>query len=199
VGNLIEKSKGSGLETWYYTYNQANQLLSVRKTSDGTTNTLTVTYAYDALGNRVKQDEWTSGTGVVTTKSVYVDGQDYLDLTSGNAVQERYIRGDNPNELITRIDGSGNEAWYQTDRLGSVRDIINNSGTDLDSVTYDGYGQIVTQTNSANLGNFSWQGMQDDPNTGLLGTPNRRRRQKVGRKLEEPAPASAGEERCSHV
>jgi RHS repeat-associated protein len=169
VGNLIEKSKGAGLETWYYSYNQANQLLSVRKTSDGTTNTLTVTYAYDAFGNRVKEDEWTSGTGVVTTKSVYVDGQDYLDLTSGNAVQERYIRGDSANELIARIDGSGNEAWYLTDRLGSVRDIINNSGTDLDSVTYSAWGQITTQTNSTNLGNFAWQGMQYDANTVLYG------------------------------
>jgi RHS repeat-associated protein len=170
VGNLSTKSKGAGLEKWYYAYNQNNQLLSVRKTSDGTTNTMTVTYAYDAFGNRVKQDEWVSGGSTTTTKFVFVGDQVYLDLTSGNALQERYIRGDNANELIARIDGSNNEAWYLTDRLGSVRDIINNSGTDLDSVTYSAYGAITTQTNGTNLGNYAWQGMGYDPNSVLYYT-----------------------------
>jgi YD repeat-containing protein len=53
-GNLTQKSKGSGLETWYYGYDSRNQLMSVRQTSDGSTNLLTITYTYDALGHLVK-------------------------------------------------------------------------------------------------------------------------------------------------
>jgi hypothetical protein len=49
AGNMTQKSKGSGLETWYYGYDNANHLTSVRQTSDGSTNLLTVTYTYDVL------------------------------------------------------------------------------------------------------------------------------------------------------
>jgi DNA-directed RNA polymerase specialized sigma24 family protein len=59
-GNLIEKSKGSGLKTWYYTYDNKNELLSVREKSDGSSNVLTLTYTYDAVGNQAEQDQWLS-------------------------------------------------------------------------------------------------------------------------------------------
>ena len=74
AGNLTEKSEGPGLQTWYYTYDNKNHLLSVQETSTGTTNLLTITYTYDALGDQVSQSEWkSSGGGVVTTDHAYDD------------------------------------------------------------------------------------------------------------------------------
>ena len=35
VGNLTQKSKGSGLETVFYTYDNKNRLTNIRDTSDG--------------------------------------------------------------------------------------------------------------------------------------------------------------------
>jgi RHS repeat-associated protein len=167
-GNVSTKSKGTGLEKWYYGYDQDNRLLSVRKTSDGTTNTLTVTYAYDVFGNRVKEDKWVTGGSVVTTKSVNVDGEAYLDLDGSNSVVMRYIRGDGRNELLARIDGSNVVNWYLTDRQGNIRDIIDNSAASQDSITYTAFGDIATQTNSANLGSFGAQGRRFDTGTKLL-------------------------------
>jgi YD repeat-containing protein len=43
AGNIATKSKGTGLETWYYGYDNLNHLQTVRKTSDGSTNTMLVT------------------------------------------------------------------------------------------------------------------------------------------------------------
>jgi len=40
AGNMTQKSKGSGLETWYYNYDNANHLTTIRETSNGTTNIL---------------------------------------------------------------------------------------------------------------------------------------------------------------
>src|SRR5262245_21255514 len=54
-GNTATRSKAGG-EKWYYAWNNAKELTSVRQTSDGTTNLLWVTYTYDALGQKVPED-----------------------------------------------------------------------------------------------------------------------------------------------
>jgi YD repeat-containing protein len=56
AGNLIEKSTDAGRETRYYWYDYRKLVLSVRETSDDSTNP-TVTYTYDAVGNQIQQDE----------------------------------------------------------------------------------------------------------------------------------------------
>ncbi len=125
---MTQKSKGSGLETWYFGYDNINHLTSVRKTSDGTANQLTVTYTYDVFGNRIQEDKWKTGGSTVTTRYAY-DGPDvWADLSAANAVLTRYLHGDAVDQLGARIVANGQPnsgvAWYLTDRLGSVRDLM---------------------------------------------------------------------------
>ena len=95
-GNITEKSKGSGLETWYYGYNQKNMLTSVRETTDGTTNEYTATYTYDALNRRVLESDWQTGVGSSTTRMAYdKDNTLWADLTTSNTLVMRYITGTN--------------------------------------------------------------------------------------------------------
>jgi RHS repeat-associated protein len=46
--------------------------------------------------------------------------------------------------------------------LGSVRDIVNTSGTAIDHIAYDSYGNIVTETNVSNGDRFKYAGMEYD-------------------------------------
>ena len=137
-GNLIEKTKGSGLETWYYTYDNRNRLTQVRETSDGTTNVLTVNYAYDILDRRVSEVDWQSGVGSSTIRYAYDGQQVYADLNGSNVVQTRYLWGDNTDQLLAEIQ-SGTAFYVQTDRLGSVRDLFNGTGL-VDHIEYDVFG-----------------------------------------------------------
>ena len=66
----------------------------------------------------------------------------------------------------TRVAG-GATTWYITDKLGSVEDFVSTSGTVLDHVTYDSFGNIVTQTNASNADRFLFAGMEYDSGTGL--------------------------------
>ena len=79
----------------------------------------------------------------------------------------RYLDGLAVDELRSQTDSSGNIAWYVTDNLGSVTDVVNTSGTDLDHIVYDPYGNIVTQTNATNAVRFGFTGMEFDSTTGL--------------------------------
>jgi RHS repeat-associated protein len=164
-GNLIEKSKGTGQETWYYGYDQKNHLTSVRETTDGTTNELTVTYSYDVFGNMGQQLKWTNTTGLATLHEVYDGSEVYMDLNGSNNLQTTYIRGDQPNQLVARV-ASSTANWYLTDREGSVRDITNASGSVIDAIAYDAFGKVLSQTATTVSGYYGFQGMRMDQDLG---------------------------------
>ena len=68
-GNMTEKSKGTGLETWFYTYDNKGHLLTVNETTNGTTSEMQATYTYDAFGNMVKEVEWQTGVGTYNDRA----------------------------------------------------------------------------------------------------------------------------------
>ena len=174
-GNLTQKSKGSGLETWYYTYDVNNHMLTARDTSNGTSVTYLATYTYDALGRRVEENAWQAGVGTVDTRyALDTQGQVWADLNGSNTVQTRYFWGDGSNQIVARDDvaGGGTVDWYQTDRLGSVRDEFNGTGV-LTHEEYTAFGVIVSETNASAAGAVLWQGLRYNRQTGLNDTPNR--------------------------
>jgi YD repeat-containing protein len=166
-GNQTKKSKGSSAETWTYTYDTRNQLVGIteRSTDGGGTLLFVGTYAYDVFGNRIETDEWTSGTGTVTTKTAYDDqGSAWADLTSGNALQTRYLSRPGSVAPVARI-ASGAAAWLLEDRLGSVRNVVDASGTLISTVVYDGFGNITSETSAANTGKDGFTGLPQNRTT----------------------------------
>jgi hypothetical protein len=66
-----------------------------------------------------------------------------LDGNNGNALLTRRVFLDGVDQPIARVVGTV-VAWYLTDRLGSVRDIANNStGVSIDHLDYDGFGNAT--------------------------------------------------------
>src|SRR5262249_21367885 len=129
-GNVSQKSKGAGQETWNYAWDNADRLTSVRKTSDGSTSTLWETYAYDAEGNLGREERRRAGAGNTTDRHGFDDDNPWADLDGSNALQVRYVFGDGTDQVLTRTVASGANAglWaYLTDNLGSVRDLVNSS------------------------------------------------------------------------
>ena len=77
------------------------------------------------------------------------------------------VNGAVVDELLARTSSGGATAWYLTDKLGSVRDIVSSSGTELDHIVYDSFGNIVSETNASNGDRFKYAGMEYDSTTGL--------------------------------
>jgi RHS repeat-associated protein len=170
-GNLISKSKGSGSSqvTWTYGYDDANQLLSAVQTTGGVT-TLQVTYSYDVFGNRVEEDKTKSGSTTVTRHAFDANGNVWADLNSSNQLLAAYVYGAGTNEVWARVVSAGQPnagvAWYFTDSLGSVRDLIDNNAVVQDQLNYDAYG-VVTETNAAFGDEFGYAGGKYDRDTAL--------------------------------
>jgi len=75
--------------------------------------------------------------------------------------------GDSVDQLFARIFSTGTAAWYLTDRLGSVRDITDNTGAVIDHLNYDGFGNVTSETQPWNGDRFKWTGRELDSETGL--------------------------------
>ena len=100
-------------------------------------------YKYDAWGNRVEQDVtdssgsskaeyaldgWNPAKAGATGQSGW-DTWSQLDGNNNNLLEIRYLNGDAVDQLFARIAGTGGSAyWMLTDRMGSVRDVIDSSG-----------------------------------------------------------------------
>jgi len=168
-GNLVQEvgiatGPDAGL-TWTYTYNNRNQMTSAVETQ-GSTTLETVTYTYDVFGNRIEEDT-TSGSSTQVTRFAY-DGQNiWADLDGNNNLVTRRLFLNTVNSVTARITASGTVAWYLTDRLGSVRVLTDNTGSVIDEINYDAYGNILTQTNPAASDRYLWTGEQFDAVTGL--------------------------------
>jgi RHS repeat-associated protein len=174
AGNLIQKSKGTGQETWYYGYDNRNDLTSIRETSDGTTNTLTVTYTYDVEGKRVKEQDWSTGGSTVETRYTYDGRNIWADLDSSNNLLVRGVLGPG-DQVLTRTVGSGANAgvWaYFTDNLGSVRDLVNWSGQVQDHLDYSGFGVLTESTASVGDG-YAFTGLKEQKAAAVLLADNR--------------------------
>ena len=96
----------------------------------------------------------------------------YADFNGSGTLLTRYVSGPGMvngavvDELLARTSSGGTTAWYLTDKLDSVRDIVSSSGSVLDHVVYDSFGNIVTETNASNGDRFKFAGMEYDSTTG---------------------------------
>ena len=161
-GNMTGETQTSTGDVWTYGYDNRNRMVSAVEKSSGGTTLEQVTYTYDAQNNRIGED--VNGT---QTWTVYDGRNPYADFNGSGTLQERYLYGKAVDEILARTSSGGTTAWYLTDRLGSVRDIVNTSGAVIDHIVYDSYGNVTSETNASNGDRFKYTGREYDAVTGL--------------------------------
>jgi RHS repeat-associated protein len=170
-GNVTTKSKGSGLEAWYYGYDNANRLVSMRQTSDGVTTQVLLTETYDVENHRVQEQRSVSGGSVTTQRFASdLDGNAIADLDGTNAVTARrlFVPGtDTP--LARTVSGGGTGSglsFYVTDWLGSVRDVIDSGGVVRNHLDFTGFG-VRTESDAAWGDRYGFTGREYQQDAGL--------------------------------
>lgn len=148
VGNVLTKTGlENGLTTVYaFTWDFQNRLTEVKKTQNGGSTVLADDhFTYDVFGRRIgKLDK--NGNQVWT---VYDGANPYVDFagTTSLALATRYLYGPGTDQLLASTDANGNNTvWYLTDLQGSVRKVVGDSGSVKASLTYDGFGNIISGT-----------------------------------------------------
>jgi len=151
-GNLISQTNTSTSVTTTYTYDFRDRLTNV--TVGGT---LVATYTYDALNRRIGIDDNGSQTW-----TVYDGTNAYADFNGSGTLKERYLYGPAVDELLARTSSGGATAWYISDKNGSVQEIYDATNGLVDTMIYDSFGQVVTETGASYGDRFKYAGMEYD-------------------------------------
>jgi RHS repeat-associated protein len=143
-GNLLS----DGVYT--YTYDSANHPITIKQ---GTT--LTYTFGYDGLGDRVRQ----TINGITTTYALNLNAGLTQVLADGT---NTYLYG---NGRIAQYAGT-TPSYFLPDALGSVRQLANASGVVTLAKSYQPYGSVMSSVGTA-TSTYGFTGEATD-NTGLV-------------------------------
>ncbi|MDD5680360.1 MAG: hypothetical protein PHI59_03870, partial [Candidatus Omnitrophica bacterium] len=120
-------------KTVTYGYDYENRLISVECGPS------TVIYKCDYLGRRIRKEITVDG-GLSIVDYIY-DGDNIIaEYDSSNSLATRYVYGPNIDEPI-RLENASGICYYHFDALGSVTDLSNGSGQQIEHYTYSPFGK----------------------------------------------------------
>ena len=163
----------------------------------------TVEYTYDAWGRRIAKTI-TSDAGPPQVESYVYDDEDIVLRFEGGRLANRYLHGPLVDQVLAdeQVGGAGESVavlWPLTDRLGSVRDLVEYEATrDLASVvqhtTYDAFGRVTSGAESAVDHIFGFTGRETDAESDLFYYRARYYDPAIGQFIsEDPAGFAAGD------
>ncbi|MCY2970209.1 MAG: hypothetical protein NTZ30_06020 [Planctomycetota bacterium] len=127
-------------------------------------------FTYDVEGRRVGSWVDADGAGPEEPDQVWTvfDGANpYMDFDGDGLLKTRYLYGPGIDELFARIGAGEDPEWYLVDRLGSVRQIVDATGAILDEISYDSFGNVLSETNPEQGDRFKFTGREFSPELGI--------------------------------
>jgi len=177
-GNTLSKTDKVSGEVTAYIYDSRNRLIEFTLTDAAGVALKTATYSYDVADRRI-------GKTIDGAVIHYVyDGPDILaEFDDTGAMLARYTHGPGTDEPLI-MERGGQAYFYQTDGLGSVTELTDESGMVVRAYVYDSYGQIVLESGS--LENpYTYTGREYDAESGLYYYRARYYEARTGRFLNE--------------
>jgi RHS repeat-associated protein len=181
-GNVISQTDILTGEVTLYTWDYRNRLTNV------TRNGVTVgDYAYDVYDQRIGKV-----TPAGTERLVYGQNQNIaLEFDGSGALTNRYLHGNSIDEVLAD-EANGAVGWTLTDNLGSVRDVVDATGTSRNHVVFDSFGNVTSETNPGFKTRFSFTGREFDAETGNYDYRHRPYNPRSGKFIQEDPISFAG-------
>lgn len=207
-GNRTRRTKVIDNSYEDYTWDHRNRLTSVTRKSQAGTVLATGAYVYDQFNRLIKRtvDADGAGSGAAADQffagfeginpTLIFDGANSGDLTNrllwGDIVDELFA-----DEQITNPTSAGNTLWAASDHLGTIRDLVDFSGTAYTVANhrvYDSFGNLTSETNSSVSSLFGFTGKLFDNEFKLSNHWNRWYDPALGKWIsEDPIGFAAGD------
>ena len=155
--------------SYLYEYTARGELLSVKDTK---MSQLVVSFTYDGVGRRVSRTDHVSSQGIQTTVYFYGDLSDPYRVThvvTNSGTQRTTLRYDLEGNLFA-IEGS-NTRYVGTDEQGTPVALFDSSnGKIIKQVTYNAFGERLSDSNSNEMFYVGFGGGLFDPTTTFVRT-----------------------------
>jgi YD repeat-containing protein len=148
-GNLVSKTQIASGETISYSYDHRNRLVRAEHRTSGGTLLNESTYLYDVFDRRIAKRVDGDGSGPQQAEEkrfVYDRQHVWADFDGAGMVTARYLFGEQTDQILARFRPGEGTAWYLTDHLGTVRDIVDATGAVIDHIDYDSFGTVMLET-----------------------------------------------------
>jgi len=170
VGNRTKRTDKSTNEVMEYRWDIRDRLTGITVKNDLGEIIRTAEYTYDVYNQRIAKTVDANGDGslaAVTERFVYGSDQNIaLVLDENGNVNHRYLFGDGVDQ-IEADESNGTVLWALTDHLGSVRDVVDDSGTVLNHIVYDAFGGVTSQTDESVVFRYGYTARELDAESGL--------------------------------
>jgi RHS repeat-associated protein len=189
-GNMVGRTKTSTGEVTTFTWDFRNRLTEVLIKSSGGTTLQDDKFTYDIENRRIGKNTLSGGQSWTGYDGV----NPYADFNSSGALTFQYLYGNAIDFLLARLNTSFDPTWYLRDKLGSVRLVANKSGSVIDTITYDSYGNITNETSPSNGDRFKFTGREWDSEIAMYFYRARYYGPTIGRfESEDPLQFAAGD------
>ncbi len=169
-GNLVRRTETATGNVAEYTWDYRNRLTRVTfKDASGAIASQS-DYAYDVNNRRIAVSVDPDGSGsqpAAVARFAYHGENVALQFDAGGVQTHRYLHAPAVDQVLADESPTGGISWLLTDNLGSVRDIVDSSGANLDHIRYDAFGRIIAESNPAAATLFAYAGGILDRDTGL--------------------------------
>jgi RHS repeat-associated protein len=161
-GNRTKRTEIATGKVTEYVWDYRNRLSSVMFKDAGGVVTKSIDYIYDGNDQRIGQKL----NGVVTERYVLDRNQIALVFDGSGTQTHRYLYGTQIDQVLSDETPTG-MVWALADRQGTVGDLVDNSGSAVNHITYDSFGKVVSQTNPGVVFRYGYTGREADDETGL--------------------------------
>jgi RHS repeat-associated protein len=188
VGNRTKRTDKATSEVTEYAWDIRDRLTGITVKNAGGAVIKSASYKYDVYDQRISKTVDLDGAGVLaatTERYVYGSNQNIaLEFDGNGSLTHRYLFADGIDQ-IEADESNGSVLWGLVDHLGSVRDVVDNSGTVRNHISYDSFGNITAQTDSSVVFRYGYTGREFDKESGLYYYRSRPYDPTTGRFIQE--------------
>jgi RHS repeat-associated protein len=175
-GNRILRTHISSGAVTEYTWDWRNRLIKiVERGSAAGPITKQTEFTYDVFDRRLKKSHDADGAGsgtAIVARYVYDGTAAILQFDGSNNLKHRYVNGSEiepilADEAVTSLTSSGTLLWPLMDNLGTVRDLVNDSGSVQNHIEYDSFGNVTAESTASVDFLFGFAAGIRDEETGL--------------------------------
>jgi RHS repeat-associated protein len=159
-GNRTKRTETATSKVTEYVWDYHNRLTGVVFKDAAGVVLKSIEYTYDVNNQRIGKKI----DGVETERYVLDRNQIALVFDGQGVQKSRYLYSTQVDQVLAEESGT-QVRWFLTDHQGTVKDVIDNAGVEIDHITYDSFGRIVSQTNPIEL-RFAYTGREWDGETG---------------------------------
>ncbi|MGK7899537.1 MAG: RHS repeat-associated core domain-containing protein [Xenococcus sp. (in: cyanobacteria)] len=202
-GNLIRQTNIATGEIQELEWDYRDRLVAIIDKDAAGNETQRAEFTYDAFNRRISKAVDTNpqdANDAVVTHFVYDREDVLLDFVDADGVSginepqlvQRYLHGPGIDRVLAQENASGDVIWHLTDHLGTVRDLVDNTGTVVNHLTYDSFGRVIAETDASVNTRYLYTGREFDRETGLYYYRARYYDPAVGRFISEDPIGFAG-------